>query len=109
MVLPRVEQDNRLPLRHATVDLVGIDGQVSDGERRPPRITRELCDTDEGARRIARRAVRCRHLGDCAKGGEGLRSALGGQVQRALTARYHEIRTADEDGDDGRGCGEDWE
>jgi len=64
MVLPRVEHDNRLPLRHATVDLVCIDGQVSDSERQPPRITRELCDADEGARRITRRAVRCRHLDD---------------------------------------------
>ena len=66
MVLPRVEHDDRLALRHATIDLVRVDGHASHSEGRPPRVAHELRDADEGARRRDRG-----RLHDCAKGGRG--------------------------------------
>ena len=71
MVLPRVEHDNRLALRHATVNLVRVDGHASHSEGRPPRVTHKLRDADEGARRRDRG-----RLHDCVKGDGGGR---GGQ------------------------------
>jgi hypothetical protein len=73
MVLPRMEHDDRLALRHVTIDPVRVDGHAPDREGRPPRVARELRDADEGARG----RVRCwrRRLHDCARG--SLRTAVG--------------------------------
>ena len=104
MVLPRVEHDDRLSLRHATVDLVRVDGHAPHGERRGPCVARELRDADEGT---CRRVVR-RHLHDCARRGySGCWADWLGNLAR--TTGYHEVCTADEDGDDGGGGGEDRE
>ena len=102
MVFPRVENDDRLPFRDALVDLVGVDGHAAHSEGRSPCVTRELRDADEGARRRIRG-----HLHNCARGiVSGRWAASLGNLAR--TAGYHEVRTADEDGDDGGGSSEDW-
>ena len=68
-----------------------------------PCVRCELCDANKGARRLVHG-----HLHDCT-GGEGVISgrwkASPGNLAR--TARYHEGRTADEDGDDKGGSSED--
>src|SRR6266581_3314302 len=97
MVFPRVENDDRLPFRDALVDLVGVDGHAAHSEGRSPCVTRELRDADEGARRRIRG-----HLHNCARRiVSGRWAASLGNLAR--TAGYHEVRTADEDGDDGGG------
>jgi hypothetical protein len=49
MVLPGVEHNDRLSLRHAMVDLISVDGHTSHGERQPPRIAHERRDANQGA------------------------------------------------------------
>jgi len=94
MVLPCVESDDRFPSRDALV--------AAHSEARSPCVLRELCDGDEGAYRRVRG-----HPHDCARGilSERWAASLGNLVR---TAGYHEVRTADGDGDDGDGSSEDW-
>jgi hypothetical protein len=62
VILPRMQQADRLPLSHAVIDLVRVDGHAAHREGRPPRVAHELRDADE----CADGCVRWR-LHDCAR------------------------------------------
>ena len=50
MVLPRMQYDDRLSLRHAMIDLVSVDGHVSHSEGWASRIAHESRDANQSAR-----------------------------------------------------------
>ena len=82
---------------------VTLCGHAAHGRGRRRYITCEPHDADEGVRRRVRG-----HLHDCTRG------ILSGRWAASLgnlahTAGYHEVRTANEDGDDGGGNSEDWQ
>ena len=56
-----LENDDRLPLRNALVDLVRVNGHVAHSEGWPPCVMRKLRDADEGAHRCIRSHLHAGH------------------------------------------------